>query len=176
MFDPLETQLRDRREELDLSQGEVAKRAGVGRAQYAALEAGKANITLGFLIKVTGVLGLNAVMVKGLAIHSASPDLVALVRAQEAIARTRALLAQFTEATEELDDIAGSIGDLIEAPFVADERVSAAGRELTRVAAKDRDRVSRDLRDVAQSDRVDRQKRPARREETAKRSSSQKVR
>ena len=116
MFEPLESQLRERREQLNLSQGEAARLAGVGRAQYAALEAGKANITLGFLLKITAVLGIKAVMVKDLGIYSASPDVAALVRAQDAINRTRALLAKFAGASAELDEIVASIADVITAP------------------------------------------------------------
>lgn len=174
MFEPLESQLRERREQLGLSQGEVARRAGVGRAQYAALEAGKANITLGFLLKVTGVLGLPAVMVKGQGVYSSSPDLAALVRAQDAIARTRALLAGVTDVTAELDDIAASIDDIIAAPIVPSGGVAAAAQHLTKVPAKERERVGRAIRDVAQTQHVDRQKRPTR-EETANRRSARKA-
>lgn len=160
MFEPLETLIRDRREELGLSQGEVAKRAGVGRAQYALLEAGKANVTLGFLLKITRVLGINAVQVRELGVYAGSPDLTALVRAHDAIRRTRALLARFSSAAEELDEIEASIGGLIAQPLAADAAVAGAVRPLTDVPAKERSGVSRAMRDVAQSERVERQKRP----------------
>lgn len=160
MFEPLEILIRERREELGLSQGEVAKRAGVGRAQYALLEAGKANITLGFLLKVTRVLGINAVQVKELGVYAGSPDLTALVRAQDAVRRARALLDRFASAATELDEIQASIRGLIAAPVAAEAALVEAAHPLARVPAEERASVGRALRDVAQSDRVERQKRP----------------
>lgn len=163
MFEPLPQLVRARRESLGLSQGEVAKRAGVGRAQYALLEGGRANVTLGFLIKIARVLGITTLQVDELSFLGSAPDLKALVRAQEAVDRARVLFGQFSAATAELDDVSDSIRRLIANPMAAaagDPEVAGTVRELAGVPAAERGSVGRAMRDVAQSSRVERQQRP----------------
>jgi transcriptional regulator with XRE-family HTH domain len=160
MFEPLPHSLRVRREQLGLSQGEVAKRAGVGRAQYALLEAGKANVTLGFLLKVARVLGITAVQVEEMSVRGAAPDLKALVRAQEAVDHAKTLLAQFAGATAELDGVSDALRELIANPLPPDPAIHETAQQLTKIPASERSSVGRVLRDLAEPDRVERQKRP----------------
>jgi len=163
MFEPLPQLLRARREALGLSQGELARRAGVGRAQYALLEAGRANVTLGFLVKVARVLGITSVQVDELSFVGGAPDLKALMEAQEAVDRARRLVERFSASSAELDDVSESIRRLIAGPVTApaaDHDVARTVRELANVPADERSSVGRAMRDVAQSKRVERQQRP----------------
>jgi transcriptional regulator with XRE-family HTH domain len=165
MFEPLPEILRTQRGKLNLSQARVAQLAGVGRAQYVNLEAGKANVTLGFLIKVARVLELTAVQVDDLYIHGTSPDLKALVRAREAVANASEALARLaggSKGSGELDELSATLDELIERPKLAGgSGIAEAAEQLRSSGNADRSRTGRALREAAQSDRVQRTERPA---------------
>ncbi|HYC89874.1 MAG TPA: helix-turn-helix transcriptional regulator [Thermoanaerobaculia bacterium] len=163
MLEPLPALIRDRREERKLTQGQLAELAGVSRAQLALLEAGKANITMEFLLKITRVLELTAVWVEGLNILAASPDLKALVQAKEAVAHARALASQFSGTVEELDAATASLDELISRPMLpaaSQADIAESARQLTQLRGDERDQAGRTLRDLANGDRVHRAERP----------------
>jgi transcriptional regulator with XRE-family HTH domain len=167
MLEPLPALIRDRREQRKLTQGQLAELAGVSRAQLALLEAGKANITLEFLLKITRVLELTTVWVDGLNIRAASPDLKALVRAKEAVALARELAGRFSGTVAELDAATASLDELISRPMPpagAEAAIAESARQLTQLRGEERDQAGRTLRDLANGDRVHRAERP----ETAK--------
>ena len=51
--------LRSRRNELSLSQGELASRAGIGRQQISDIESGKSGMRVSSLLRLLDALGLD---------------------------------------------------------------------------------------------------------------------
>ncbi|HEX6087868.1 MAG TPA: helix-turn-helix transcriptional regulator [Thermoanaerobaculia bacterium] len=163
MFEPLPELIRERREQRKLTQAQLADQAGVSRAQLALLEAGKANPTLEFLLKITRVLELTSVWVDGLHIRAASPDLKALVRAREAVALARDLIGRFSGTAGELDAVSASLDDLISRPMPAggsEAAIAESARQLKQLRGDERGQAGRTLRDLASGDRVHRAERP----------------
>lgn len=163
MFEPLPELIRLRREQRKLTQVQLAERAGVSRAQLALLEAGKANISLEFLLKLTRELELSSIWIEGLHIREASPDLKALVRAREAVALARDLVGRFPGTLEELDEAAASLDDLISrpiAPAASGTAIADAAKLLKQLGGEERGPAGRTLRDLANGDRVHRAERP----------------
>lgn len=56
-------EIRQRRKELALEQGDLMDYAGIGSTTLSTLEQGKANITLSTLEKITNILGLEVKIV-----------------------------------------------------------------------------------------------------------------
>lgn len=84
MFEPLGSVIRARRQELHLTQVQVARMAKVSRRQFSLLEDGH-NVSLLFLSKVANALEISELPVGHLRVFSAPPELTALIRAAEAV-------------------------------------------------------------------------------------------
>lgn len=178
MHEPLPEIIRLRREERSLTQVQLAERAGVSRAQLAALEAGKANVSIDFLLKLTRVLELTSVWVEDLNIRAASPDLKALVRAREAVTSARNLAARFSAATEELDAVRTELDDLIggpTAPAGSATAIADAAQQLKQLGGSERGSAGRTLRELADGNRVHRAERPETAEKAPARKRSRKA-
>lgn len=73
--------VRGRRQDLGLSQAELASRAGVSREWINGLEAGKATVEFGLVIRLLDTLGLGLDLVeRGDTSDAASVDLDALLK------------------------------------------------------------------------------------------------
>lgn len=60
IFKVVGANIRKRRRELDMTQEELAAKAGIERSYLSNIEAGKKNFSLGVLDSIAGVLKVNA--------------------------------------------------------------------------------------------------------------------
>ena len=107
MFEPLPALIRMARAQQNLTQAQLARRAGVSRGRLAALESGNENITLALLVKLATALNLDEPRVGNLRVRAAPPDLIVFIEACNAIiaarkvvdaaASAKAALARITE-------------------------------------------------------------------------------
>lgn len=111
MLDPVRDVIRRERQKQDLSQQELADRAGVSRWQLLMFETGKAKVSLDFLLKVCRVLQLSEIMVGDLHIRAAAPDLPALVAARNAVATAMRVVEQYRQSARELDEVPAELAE-----------------------------------------------------------------
>ena len=102
MFEPLPALIRMARAQQNLTQAQLARRAGVSRGTIAALEKGDENISLGLLMKVARALNLNKLYVGDLRPPTTSPDPTMISEACDAIIAARKVVDAAASARAEL--------------------------------------------------------------------------
>jgi transcriptional regulator with XRE-family HTH domain len=155
MFESLGNLIRLRRQERNLSQERLAEMAAISRGQLALMEKGE-NVSLQFLVKVANALELSELPIDGLRLREAPPELHSIIRAADAVATVRRVLAQVAgqaaSSDEQLDDAEKVFDGLIDralSPAGSTQAITeGAGRMRMRPAA-DHDRVAAGLRELA---------------------------
>ena len=102
MLDAIRFRVRNEREKQDLTQQQLADRAGVSRWRLVSFENGDSKISLDFVLKICRELKLTDIVIDDLRLRAAAPglDLPALVAAKDAVAAAQAAVLR---AAAELD-------------------------------------------------------------------------
>lgn len=153
MFEPVADVIRLRRRQLNLTQEEVAKLAGVSRRQLSLLEQGH-NVSLAFLLKVTKALKMTELMIDDLRLRPAAPELGALVVAADAVAMAQQVLGEVAGLSERLNGAAGKLDALVERAMssrMATEAIAQAADRLASRPASEQEAVASTMRDIANS-------------------------
>lgn len=148
MFEPLPTLIRSKRLESNLSQDALAKMAGVSRRQLALFEEGQ-NVSLKFLIKVARALRLTELPIAELSIRAVQPDLVAIVKAADVLARLKQRARDWANAADEIDAFSASLDEIISIPTtarVSGSHVHESAARLEHASASERHAASAALR------------------------------
>jgi transcriptional regulator with XRE-family HTH domain len=154
MFEPLPTLIRSKRLESNLSQDALAKLAGVSRRQLALFEEGQ-NVSLKFLIKVARALRLTELPIAELSIRAVQPDLVAVVKAADVLARLRQRAHEWANAASEIDALSASLDEIINVPAtarVSGSHVHESAARLEQAPASERHAASAALRPVGHAE------------------------
>lgn len=97
MFEPLPGIVRLRREQRNMTQAQLAEKAGVNRGQLIAFEKGEQNVTLQTLLKIARALEMRELPLAELYLGPSLPDLTMLVQAVDAVANARRAVTELAE-------------------------------------------------------------------------------
>lgn len=155
MFESLGNLIRLRRQERNLSQERLAEMASISRGQLALMEKGE-NVSLQFLVKVANALELSELPIDGLRLREAPPELDSMIRAADAVATARRVLAQVAGQaahTDEQLDAAGKVFDgFIDralSPVGSTQAITEGAQRMRARPAMDHDRIAAGLRELA---------------------------
>lgn len=166
MFESLGNFLRLRRQERNLSQERLAEMASISRGQVALMEKGE-NVSLQFLVRVANALELSELPLPGLRLREAPPELDSIIRAADAAATVRRVLAEVAGVAagkdEQLEAAEKELGALLDralSPAGSTRAITEGAERMGTRPAADHDRIAAGLRELA-SPRPARAKRPA---------------
>ena len=114
MFEPLPGIVRLRREQQNMTQAELAAKAGVNRGQLIAFEKGEQNVTLTTLLKIARALGMTDLPIAELNVHAAAPDLTVVIAAAEALATMQRAVMTAADATGEIKKASRTIQAMVD--------------------------------------------------------------
>lgn len=114
MFEPLPGIVRLRREQRNMTQAELAARAGVNRGQLVAFEKGEQNVTLTTLLKIARALEMTELPLAELHLRPAAPELTVVIAAAEALAGARRVIMNAMDASGQLESASRTIQTMVD--------------------------------------------------------------
>lgn len=114
MFEPLPGLVRLRREQRNITQAQLAEKAGINRGQLIAFEQGRQNVTLKTLLKIARALEMTELPLAELHLRPAEPEVTALVAAADALAIARGVTTSAAAADGQMESLSRIIGAMVE--------------------------------------------------------------
>lgn len=152
-LESLGTFLRLTRQRRNLTQGQLAERAGVSRWQVVQMEKGE-NVSVEFLLKVTAALEVTEVPVAFVTLHHPVPDVAVMLAAAEAIDAAGRALEQVAEVRTALDRAAEALEAVLARPSVpaaSKRRIVAAAERLAATPPERSESIGRALREEGET-------------------------